>query len=90
MAIAAETLSGNPRVGVALEAKGAIVVVPGTVTLELSATAYMNPRIGPTKAVAVAMAAGTRAGRVGIVMARGTVLDIMAGWKTMAIDPLDP
>jgi hypothetical protein len=87
MAVAAESLSGCPRVGVTLETEIIVIVVPGSVTTELTGPATMNVGIGSSHAIAVAMASALGTGRITGIMTGLAVLYILARRLTMLSSP---
>ena len=78
MAVATETLSCRPRIGMASIAVVPIVVVPGTSCLQDHVGGTMEARVGAAKTVVVTMAAGAGAGWISRVMTGSAVFYIAA------------
>jgi len=87
MAVAAESLTGCSRVGVTLETEVTVIVVPGSVTIELTGPATVNTLVGSSHTIAVAMASASGTGRIAGIMTGLAVLYILARRLTMLSSP---
>jgi len=74
--VAAESLAGSARVGVALVTDITVVVMKRSVRVEHGRARGMEAGIGSPDTVGIEMTAGAGAGRIGGVVTGGTVLDI--------------
>jgi len=78
MTITAEPLTSGAGVSVTLETEVAAVIVPESVTVQLSGPTAVNARIGAPNSIAVAMTTAPGAGGITGIVAGLTVFDILA------------